>query len=339
MNQNRRHFLQLSGLLGLGAVSVGALAHVQNTESVRLSRAEFKVSKTRLALGTFVDITAIHESRDQAEDAIGAAFVELDRIASLMTRFGNQSPICELNANAHLEHTPSEIDEILARSFYFYRDTNGAFDITVKPVIDLFEKRFSAGQKPSDAELNETLSLVGTQKIQIQNGGLAFADSRMGITLDGVAPGFIADKISEFLTRHGVSNHLVNAGGEIRVSGNALEGKAWNVAIQDPSKKGQYPGVLAMHNGAVSTSGNYEIFYGEDKMFHHIVDAKTGRSPQLATSVTVTAPTATDADILSTAVFVMDPQEGLDYINARDGYECLIIDRDGRQWKSSHWNA
>ncbi len=161
----------------------------------------------------------------------------------------------------------------------------------------------------------------------------------MGITLDGVAPGFIADRAAQVLAENGIVNHLVNAGGEIRVGGSVAKGKAWTVAIQDPAKKKEYPDVISLREGAVATSGNYEIFYDREKVFHHIVNSKTGHSPHLSTSVTVMAPTAMDADILSTAVFVMEPEVGMRYINSRPGYECFVIDRQGQTMHSNGWPA
>ena len=337
-DQKRRSFLKLSGLLGLGAASA-ALLPVEKVESLLLNRNEYKVSKTRLAMGTFVDMTAIHHSRDQAEEAIGKAFAEVDRLCALLTRFGNSSPIVELNTNRQLAQPATEITELIGRSLYFNRDTNGAFDITVKPLIDLYQSRFAAGVTPSENEIAEMLALIGAERLQFKNKTVEMPLSGMAITLDGMAPGYIADRAADILSQNGISNHLVNAGGEIRVGGAAAQGKPWVVAIQDPKKSKEFPDVIELREGAIATSGNYEVFYDRDKLFHHIVNSKTGHSPQQSASVTVMAPTALDADILSTAIYVMEPEAGLRYINSRPGYECFIVDAQGRGLKSNGWPA
>ncbi|MGV8075230.1 MAG: FAD:protein FMN transferase [Syntrophobacteraceae bacterium] len=339
IDEKKRSLLKLSGLVGLGAVASAALLPLEKAESLLFGKNEYKVSKTRLAMGTFVDITALHSSRDQAENAVGSAFAEVDRLCEMLTRYGNMSPVCELNAASKLEHTDSEIQELIGRSLYFNRDTNGAFDITVKPIVDLFEERFKAGKRPTESEIDSVLALVGSSRLRFQGQALMLPEKGMGITFDGIAPGFIADRAAEILAKNGIANYLVNGGGEIRVGGAPAKGKVWTVAIQDPGKKNDFPGMINLKDGAVSTSGNYEIYYDQEKVFHHIVNGKTGNSPHFSRSVTVTAPTAMDADILSTAVYVLEPEAGLRYINSRPGYECFIIDKDGRTLKSNGWAA
>ncbi|MDD2464592.1 MAG: FAD:protein FMN transferase [Desulfobulbus sp.] len=335
-DHKRRTFLKLSGLLGLG-VATATLLPFEKVESVLFHKSMYKVSQTRTAMGTLVNMTVIHPSRDEAENAMGLAFAEVDRLCALMTRYGNQSEICELNAENCLERPAPEIREVVDRSLYFHRDTNGAFDITVAPLVNLFQERFAAGSRPTEADADAVLDLIGSEQLRWANGSILLPQKGMGITLDGVAPGFIADRAGQMLAANGIVNHLVDGGGEIRVSGSAAKGAPWTVAIQDPAKKKEYPDVLSLREGAVSTSGNYEVYYDREKVFHHIVNGRTGQSPHLSTSVTVMAPTAMDADILSTAVFVMEPEAGIRYVNARPGYECFVVDRQGRTIKSNGW--
>ena len=160
----------------------------------------------------------------------------------------------------------------------------------------------------------------------------------MGITLDGIAKGYIIDRASEVLTHRGITDHLINAGGDIRTMGTNREKRPWTVAIQDPRKKRRYPDVVSMTDGAIATSGNYEVYFDREKMFHHIVDPVTGRSPELSASVSVMAPTATDAAALSTSVFVMNPRRGTRFIDRLAGCECFIITGDGAHFRSGGWN-
>ena len=226
----------------------------------------------------------------------------------------------------------------MARSLYLHRQTGGAFDITVKPLVDLFKDRFAAGATPTEAEINALLARVGSEQLRLAGGDISFARQGMGITLDGIAPGYIVDRASALLSARGITSHLINCSGDIRTSGTAAKGKPWTVAIQDPAKQKAYPEVLAMTTGAISTSGSYEVFYDREKMFHHIVTPKTGHSPRLATSVTVKAHSVMDADGLATGIMVMSPAAGVLFADRQPGCECFIIAQDGGLKKSASWN-
>lgn len=336
-DQTRRSFLKLSGLLGIGAASA-ALLPVSNAEAVLFGKKDYKVSKTRLTMGTFVAITAIHSSRDEAENVIGMAFEEIDRLSAQLSRYNANSPVAQLNYNGSLPNSSLEVLEIVARSLYYHKETGGAFDITVKPLVELYKDRFAAGEKPSESEISTVLRNVGSEHIRFEGGNISFSRDNMGITLDGIAKGYIVDRVSEFLAKKGITNHLINAGGDIRANGSAAKGKPWTVAIQDPSKRKEYPDVIHMTNGAIATSGNYEVYYDQEKMFHHIVDSRTGHSPELSSSVTVMASSVMDADALSTSVYVMQPKAGIQFVNRQSGCECFVIGRNGSVGKSSGWD-
>jgi thiamine biosynthesis lipoprotein len=290
-------------------------------------------------MGTYVNMTAIHPSKDEAEHAFGLAFAEIDRLNTLLSRYEASSPVSELNAKGSLQQAPQEVLELVARSLYYHGQTAGAFDITVKPLIDLYKDKFAVGQKPSDAQIQAALNNVGTEHLQFSNGNISFSNSEMGITLDGIAKGYIVDRASEILTRNGISNHLINAGGDIRTNGSAAKGKPWTVAIQDPAKHKKYPDVITMMSGAIATSGNYEVYFDNEKMFHHIIDSRTGYSPELSASVTVQAATVMDADALSTSVFVMQPAAGVSFINGQSGCECFVVEANGAAHQSRGWKA
>ena len=336
---NRRSFLRLSGLLGLGLASAAAVP--VTAEAVRFNRKMYKVSKTRLAMGTFVSMTLIHPSRNEAEEAMGKAFEEMDRLTRMMSRFDDGAYIAQLNTHGYLTETPIEVHEVISTSLDYHRLSNGAFDITVKPVVDLFKEAFATGNgaPPADGDLEKALRLVDAGKIRLEDRSIRFGQMGMGITLDGIAKGYIVDRASRVLTAHRVENHLINAGGDIRTRGSKAPDKPWVVAIQDPEKKRRYPDVVQMKDGAIATSGNYEVYYDREKMFHHIVDPVTGLSPQDRCSVSVMARTAADADALSTTVFVMPPAKGLQFINAIADCECLMISKEGIQLTSRGWRT
>ncbi|RLB19707.1 MAG: FAD:protein FMN transferase [Deltaproteobacteria bacterium] len=335
----RRRFLKLSGWVGLGMAT--PLLMPVGAEAVRYNRKLYKVSETRLDMGTFVSMTLIHPSRDQAQEAMGLAFEEIGRLTRLMNRFSQNTAVGLLNHEGKLKHVPPEVSQVIRQALYYFKITNGAFDITVKPIVDLYMERFSKGNKqpPSEAELHQLLQRVGAENIILEGHTIQFKKEGMGVTLDGIAKGYIVDQASKTLSNHGIANHLINAGGDIRTAGHAKDSRPWTIAIQDPMKKRHYPDIIRMSSGAIATSGNYEVYFDREKMFHHIVNPKTGHSPLETTSASVIAKTTLQADALSTSVFVMSPTQGTRFINALGGCECLLITRGNKILKSAGWKS
>jgi thiamine biosynthesis lipoprotein len=335
----RRSFLRLSGLLGLGMASVTAVPVA--AEAVFFNKKMVKVSKTRLAMGSFVSMTLLHPSKDQAEEAMEAAFSEIDRLSGLLSRYDRASAVYDLNTHGHLTGLPPEVSQVVASSLHYYKVTGGYFDITVKPVVDLFQQKMGGEKKvqPTEAEINDLLKRVDARNIELKDQSVFFKAEGMGITLDGIAVGYVVDRVSELLLSRGIQNHLVNASGDIRTRGAKEDGKPWTVAIQDPWKRKTYPDVVHMGDGAISTSGNYEIFYDQEKMFHHIVNPKTGLSPDGVTSGTIVANTTMEADALATALCVMSPSQGTEFVNGLPACESLVIGKDGVLWKSKGWKS
>lgn len=337
-DRKRRSFLKYSGLLGVGTVAASILP-AEYAEAFLFNRNEYKVTKTRLAMGTFVAMTAIHPSRDQAEEAFGRAFDEITRLSRLLSRHDSSSPLAELNRTGRLSDVPGELRDVVVESLAFHQQTRGRFDVTVAPLIDLYQACAAAGREPNEAEISRVLDVIGGDGVRADGSSLVLTRPGMGVTLDGIAKGYIVDRASDVLRRYGIDNHLINAGGDIRTCGCAARGKKWSVAIQDPQKRKEYPDIINMESGAIATSGNYEVYYDQEKLFHHIVNGRSGHSPRLSASVSVIAPTVLEADALSTAVFVLEPQEGIEFINRRPRCECLVIGRQGGIRTSAGWLA
>ena len=335
---NRRAFLKLSGLIGLGMASASLMP--LTAEAVKFNRKQYKVSNTELAMGTVVAMTLIHVSRDEAEEAMGQAFEEIQRLTKMLNRFDDRTFLGQLNREGFVGHIPGEMQQVIASGLDYHRLSKGNFDITVKPVVDFFHQKGKGKNNPipTDKEIKQVRSLIGTEKIELQNGAIRFKQPGMGITLDGIAKGYIVDRAALVLKERGVENFLINAGGDIRTSGAKENEKPWTIAVEDPQKKGNHPDIIRLKNGAVATSGNYEIYFDKEKMLHHIVNPRTGLSPLNRASVSVTARTTMDADALSTAVFIMEPEEGIRFINALPDCECLTITRSGSKYKSAGWN-
>ena len=336
---NRRSFIKLSGRLIAGTTSAGILS--VTSHGCMFRKTLHRVSETRMAMGTFVTMTLMHTSQDEAEEVIDRVFDEINRLTGLMDRFDESTAVARLNREGIIEDAPPEVIEVISRGLYHHQLTGGNFDISVKPIVDLFEEEMGQGKEvlPTERKLKEALALVDSNQIELEGRRVRFKKPGMGITLDGIAKGYAVDKASEMMAGLGIENHLINAGGDIRTMGSKEDQKPWAVAIEDPRKGKDYPDIVHMNNGAIATSGDYENFYDREKRFHHIVNPKTGLSPDQTSSVSVMGSKTMDADALATAVLVMGPDEGIGFIDSLPPYESLIMTKDGSQLKSKGWNS
>lgn len=325
----------LSRLRNLGFQEV--TAPPLSFEQVRLRREWVEVIGTRPALGTLVSVTAIASSATQGETAIAGAFDELDRLAAILSRYEPVSALSTLNDAGYLAGPPPELVRVLERALYFHALSRGAFDVTVKPVLDLLAARFPASA-PSTGELRDAAARVGAGHLAVKPRRIRFARPGMGATLDGIAKGCIVDRMADVLACHGIHRFLINAGGDIRVRGLKRPDRPWTVAVRDPSHDGVFPDVIALRGGAVATSGGYERFFDPARRFHHIINPASGFSPTVTWSVSVVAPTALAADALATATFVLGPEAGLRLLETLPSCAGLIVEAGGVQRRSSRWS-
>lgn len=330
---------KLSALVDLGLERVDTSP--VTTESVRIDNRTQKVVSSKPAMGTLVSVSALGRSRDRVEEGVGRSLEEMQRLIGVFSRFERASAVSQLNDGGRLDGAPHEVCRVVSRSLDLHRVSSGAFDITVEPVVNLFRESLTgdAPSEPTSGEIAELLELVDCGSIEIAGGRIGFRKSGMGITLDGIAKGYIVDAMADVLRKHRISNYLINAGGDIRTAGTKEQRRPWTVAVKDPSNGGTFPDTIHLTDAAVATSGSYEIYFDRDKLFHHIVNSKSGRSPIHNASVSVVAPAAMVADALATSVFVMDPGRGIELIDSLPGCECLIIDEHGQQLKSTGWRS
>ena len=267
--------------------------------------------------------------------AIREAFDELDRIESIASEWRADSELTRLNQASGGELMPLSDDlfAILRRSRVVAEATDGAFDPTFYAVGQLW--RFTPGATPPSPEaIAEKLVLVGWQGIELdadgRRGRLARAGMKVG--LGAIAKGYAVDRASALLRGRGFTDHIVEGGGDTFVSG-TKGGKPWMVGIQNPDGPGSI-GALPIRDRALVTSGGYERFFEyEGKRYAHILDPRSGwplDEASSALSVSVVADDATDADAYCTAIAVMGPKRGMDFLEAHPNLDGVIITR-GRE--------
>jgi FAD:protein FMN transferase len=309
------------------------------TDAVLVEPRAFRVTAARPAMGTLVTITVLARSRDRGETAIGQAFEEMDRLIAILSRFEGDSALSHLNTEGRLGGPPPDLLHVVSRALHFHRVTRGAFDISVAPLLDLFGARAGSLTPPPDAELRDALERVGAHRIEAGRRQIRFGREGMRVTVDGIAKGYIADRMARVLEGHRIRRYLIDAGGDIRVSGRKEGRHPWTVGVRDPWNQDRVLHRLELRRGAVATSGSYERYFDPDRRYHHIVEAEAGRSPAGSASVTAVAPTAMAADALATSLFIMTPARALAFADALRGCECLIIDRSGQVLRSRGWRS
>jgi thiamine biosynthesis lipoprotein len=327
----------IAALSGLGFEVVQPSAGETSVECV--GRDGFRVQSRRPAMSTLASVTVIHESAALGEDAIGRAFDEMDRLIAIFSRYDETSALSVLNAEGRLESPPPELALVLSAALSYHRLSDGAFDPTVAPLVDLFRACLTGPvpRKPTAAEIAQAHELVGAGAITASRRRLRLARRGTTLTLDGIAKGFIVDRMAATLERPGIDRYLVEAGGDLRTGGGKEDGLPWAVAVRDPESAGRLPGTIHLAGAAVATSGSYERYYDPERRFHHIVDAARGSSPRACTSATVVAPSATAADALATAVLVRGSRAGVALVERLPGCACLIVCSDGSVTHSLGW--
>jgi thiamine biosynthesis lipoprotein len=328
----RRDLLRLACLAGLGlAIPLTEFLDIRGSEVRQL-----ELQRSIKALGTTVTIRVEEDlSPAKAEAGINDTFSEIRRLETQLTRFQPSSQVHRLNQTGQLETPAPELFDVLNKARHFYDRTDGAFDITVKPALDLLQRCLVGTSLPSDAEFETAKGLIDSESLSVSKDIVSFWKPGMGITLDCIGKGYVLDMAAARLRAHGIRSALVQGGGTLVAIGTRLDGSPWRIGVRDPKDPNSLIGTISLVDGAVATSGDYENFFSPDGTCYHIVDPSTARSPLYSHSATVAAPTAHEADPLGVALMVKEPREGLKLLEGFRGDECLIATRDGRLVRSS----
>ena len=293
-------------------------------------------SSYRIVMGTFARVVVVAKDAGTAQKCIEAAFAEIDNVDNLMSDYKSDSEIGIVNNNAAEKavRVGEETFEVLQRSIEFSKLTDGAFDITVGPLVDLFRTAKENHIAPSQVQIDMAKTKVGYEKLILDpaNKTVKFAIEGMRLDLGGIAKGYGIDKAIEAAKKVGALGAMVDIGGDVRCFGIPAKGKDhWLVGLQDPNLPADTPGLdimlkLRITNDAVATSGDYQQFVIiNGKEYSHIIDRQTGTSSEGLSSVTIIADNATDADALATAVSVMGAEKGLALIENLPETEAILI--------------
>lgn len=293
----------------------------------------------RALAGTLFQIDIVAADAAQARAAMEAAFRTVEQEAAVLSEYREASEVSAVNHAAGIapvEVSPETI-AVVARARHFSELTDGAFDITCAACARLWSVR--EARIPGAESIVRCLEHVGYRgmAIDFERSTIYLQHPGMRIGLGGIAKGYLVDRAFEVLRDRGMTDFVVNGGGDLRLLGRDA-GRPWEVVIAHPRDPGALVGRLHLEKGAVATSGDYFRFLERDGVrYHHILDPATGMPARRSIAVTVIADNAMDADALATGLFVMGPERGLKLVERLPGIEALIIGPDLRPHASRHF--
>lgn len=287
----------------------------------------------RLVMGTFAHLKTIAKDQETAKICVESAFAELQKVDDLMSNYKSDSETSRLNSDA--AKRPIKVSAstfmVLQKSVEFSRLSEGAFDITIGPLAELWRSAAEANSVPTEAELAVARSRVGYEKLflDVNEMTVRFAVEGMKLDLGGIAKGYAIDMAIEAMQNGGAIGGMVDVGGDIRCFGTPKDRNAWRIGLQNPSDpqgSDEVLLILKLTNAAIATSGDYRRFVlVEGKKYSHILNRNTGASAEKTSSVTIISQNAINADALATAVSVMGPQKGLALIEKIPQTEAILL--------------
>ena len=310
----------LRAALGLGALAV--VGRGTASTALRWQRRDL------VGFGTTLSLQAAHADEDVLSAALDAAVAALQRIEAQMSLFRDDSALSRLNRDGRLDAPPRPLRELLAIALGIARHSDGAFDPTVQPLWRAFARAQAQGRLPTADEVAAARALVGWRGLALSDTAVRLWRPGMGVTLNGIAQGYAADRVRGVLLAHGVRHALVDAG-EYAMAGHDPVGARWTLGIADPRVQGRLVARLLADGRCVATSGDDQTAFSADHRHHHILDPHTGYSPPDVAGVTVAAPTGALADALTKVFFIAGPERAL-AVARRWNVDALWIAKDGR---------
>lgn len=287
-----------------------------------------------MAMGATASLVLHHEDGAQARRALQATLAELQRLEAMFSLFRADSWLTRLNRQGAVEAAPAEFMAVLRAALAMATLSGGVFDPTVQPLWQLYFEHFVVGgarNAPSPGAIDKALARVDWRSVHVADDAVRLARPGMALTLNGLAQGYITDRCTDVLRAHGFSRMLVDMG-EPRALAAKPDGTPWRIGLADPREPGRALRTLSVVDRAVATSGGYGTLLDESGLFTHLVNARSGQTAPAFESVTVIAPTALQADALSTALALMpahDPAARQALLQQHPGCQAVCIGPHG----------
>lgn len=288
-----------------------------------------KVSKDIFAMDTYMTVTAYGKN---AENGVNKAVDEINRLETVLSAEKQESDIYKLNETGS-GTLSTDTKNIVSKALEINKTTNGAFDISIYPLMVKWGFTTQKYNVPSKNEISKLLKDVDSSKIIFdEKSGNIKLKENMKIDLGGIAKGYTSNRVMQIFKECGVKSGLVSLGGNVQALGTKTDGTAWQIAIENPDKSSDYIGVVSVKDKAVITSGGYERYFEKNgKTYHHILDPETGYPAESGLkSVTIVSDDGTLADALSTSLFVMGKEKALDYWREhKNEFDTVLVEDNG----------
>ena len=281
-------------------------------------------------MGTKVTLTVLHAKQQVASSALDEAFFQLEKVERVCSIYRPDSQLNRLNRETMLRSPDPQLTYLLRQAAIWSRRSRGAFDVTVQPLWNLYERADRLGGLPSSDEIQLARAGVDWRRVRVNDRFIELEGTGTAVTLNSLAQGYAADQVARVLRFHGIQHALVNTG-EIGTLGNRLDGSPWVAGIQHPRDEDAYAALARMDGRYLATSGDYATTFGGRFETNHLFDPRTGQSPSEIISVSVAATTALQADALSTAICVMGPKQGSQLVSCTPNADAMIMLRNGRR--------
>ena len=285
-----------------------------------------------IALGAEAQIQLVHADEQFARKMLHGCVREISRLESIFSLYRPQSALNRLNRDGVLASPQLELVELMATALHFGDETDGAFDVSIQPLWSAYADHFAAPDAdpdgPDAGRLQHALDLIDYRQIRSAAHQISYARPGMAVTLNGIAQGFITDRISALLNQNGFHSVLVHLG-ETYASGARSDGRPWQVGISAPVADGALLKKVNLRNRALATSGSYGHVFTPGGRRHHLFDPRTGLSTNNYKSVSVAAPSAANADALSTAFCAMPLAHIRSVLAHRAETQATIVKQDG----------
>ena len=288
--------------------------------------------QTHAAMGTIFTIDLYIADQATAEQDMNLAFEEIDRLEALLSNYQPSSELSRISREAGSAPvvTDPETFRFLERSIYWSRTSNGAFDITVGPLLRAWGFFFHQGRVPTQGQLNAVRNKIGWKNIALdpETRTVSFTNHQpMELDPGSIGKGFAVDSVAKLLRNQGVTSAFISAGGSTLYAIGAVPGTAgWPVDIPDPRTPGKIAATIRLKDSSLSTGACSEKFFIKNgHRYCHIFDPRTMRPVEAMLQTTVIDPSATDSDALSTVVFVLGPDASRKLLASMPGTQALIF--------------
>ncbi|AGX41742.1 thiamine biosynthesis lipoprotein [Clostridium saccharobutylicum] len=302
-------------------------------------RSKDTITKTNYVLGTMVNLRAYGAN---ANNAIEKSIERLNNIDDKMSVFKENSEISKINSKAgiSMEKVSKDTYYVIKKAVEYSKILEGTFDPTIRPLVSLWNIGKGDEKIPGKYQIEERLKLVNYNDVILDdnNSSIMLKKIKQALDVGGIAKGFAADEVRDIFYKYKIKSALIDLGGNIFALGSKENGEPWRVGIQNPFEpRGEHIGILNIKNKSVVTSGNYErYFIKKGKMFHHILDPRTGYPSQSKIiSATIISDNSIDGDGLSTGVYILGIDKAINIIECMNGIEAIFITEDKKIYTTS----